>query len=62
MLRKFLSNLLKYEENQKKEEITNPNPSPSSSGPTSLFTGAANTVGQSFGLAGAAAAAAFFLA
>ncbi|KAE8155419.1 hypothetical protein BDV40DRAFT_132799 [Aspergillus tamarii] len=35
---------------------------PSSSGPTSLFTGAANTVGQSFGLAGAAAAAAFFLA
>ncbi|KAB8215394.1 hypothetical protein BDV33DRAFT_15558 [Aspergillus novoparasiticus] len=35
---------------------------PSSSGPSSLFTGAANTVGQSFGLAGAAAAAAFFLA
>ncbi|KAB8260663.1 hypothetical protein BDV32DRAFT_46787 [Aspergillus pseudonomiae] len=35
---------------------------PSSSGPNPLFTGAANTLGQSFGLAGAAAAAAFFLA
>ncbi|KAB8078548.1 hypothetical protein BDV29DRAFT_152661 [Aspergillus leporis] len=35
---------------------------PSSSGPGALFTGAANTVGNSFGLAGAAAAAAFFLA
>ncbi|KAE8348895.1 hypothetical protein BDV28DRAFT_142483 [Aspergillus coremiiformis] len=35
---------------------------PSSSSPSALFTGAANTVGNSFGLAGAAAAAAFFLA
>lgn len=35
---------------------------PSTSAPGSLFTGAANTVSGSFGLAGAAAAAAFFLA
>lgn len=36
--------------------------SASGSAPSSLFTGAANTVSNSFGFAGAAAAAAFFLA
>ncbi|KAB8236382.1 hypothetical protein ETB97_005188 [Aspergillus alliaceus] len=46
--------------------IGTPGPSgsatPSTSAPGGLFTGAANSVGNSFGLAGAAAAAAFFLA